>query len=217
MRNVKDKVAPPSAAPPRIQPIASCCRESAAKRATTTKTATSGYCRAQIFCVLEAVLLKLLRRCSPVNPSPTGERPALPHRSMPAKSNLFAKSHPPQAPTAGCCPPSKMSFPAKIASLVPNPCNCAQCLRSCVAVGITQHGHHSLGHSLVAGAVDWDLQKVQDEAYQREYKRQQSEQQQQASAQSSRGPVCGVAIEMVAILFAAFAGFPPFFLCPSVM
>jgi hypothetical protein len=63
----------------------------------------------------------------------------------------------------------------------------------------------------VAGAVDWDIQKVQDEAYQREYKRQQTEQQQQASAQSSRGPVCGVAIEMVAILFAAFAGFLAFF------
>jgi hypothetical protein len=63
----------------------------------------------------------------------------------------------------------------------------------------------------VAGAVDWDIQKVRDEAYQREYKRQQIEQQQQASAQSSRGPVCGVAIEMVAILFAAFAGFLAFF------
>jgi hypothetical protein len=130
MRNVKDKVVSSSAAPPRIQPLPA-CRESAAKRATTTKTATSGYCHAQFFCVLEVVPLKLLRRSSPVNPSPTGETPALPHRSMPAKSNLFAKSHPPQAPIAGCCPPSKMSFPAKIASLVPDPCNCAPCLRSC--------------------------------------------------------------------------------------
>jgi hypothetical protein len=58
----------------------------------------------------------------------------------------------------------------------------------------------------VAGAVDWDLEKVQDEAYQREYKRQQAEQQQQAAAQSSRGPVCGVAFEIIAILFGAFAG-----------
>ena len=80
-----------------------------------------------------------------------------------------------------------------------------------MAVGITQLRHHALGHSRVAGAVDWDIQKVRDEAYQREYKRQQIEQQQQASAQSSRGPVCGVAIEMVAILFAAFAGFLAFF------
>jgi hypothetical protein len=49
------------------------------------------------------------------------------------------------------------------------------------------------------------LEKVQDDIYQREYKRQQAEQQ-QMSSQKSGGPVCGVSVQIIVILFAAFSG-----------
>jgi hypothetical protein len=51
------------------------------------------------------------------------------------------------------------------------------------------------------------LEKVQDEVYQREYKRQQAEQQQ--SQKKSDAPVCGVSVQIIVILFAAFAGARP--------
>jgi hypothetical protein len=57
----------------------------------------------------------------------------------------------------------------------------------------------------VAGAIDWDLEKVQDDIYQREYKRQQAEQMQKSS-QKPDSPVCGVSLQIISILFAAFGG-----------
>jgi hypothetical protein len=52
------------------------------------------------------------------------------------------------------------------------------------------------------------LEKVNQDVYQREYQRQQAEQQRQqrASSQHSEGPVCGLSFQIIAILFAAFAG-----------
>ncbi len=64
-------------------------------------------------------------------------------------------------------------------------------------------------HAPAAGAVDWDLEKVQDDVYQREVKRQQAQQMQQPSQQSDRA-VCGVPLHIIGILFAAFGGVP----CP---
>jgi hypothetical protein len=72
-------------------------------------------------------------------------------------------------------------------------------LRRC-GCGVTRGG--------AAGAVDWDLEKVQDEIYQREYKRQQAEQQ-QSQKKMSDAPVCGVSVQIIVILFAAFAGGRP--------
>ena len=67
--------------------------------------------------------------------------------------------------------------------------------------------HHD---TLVLGAIDWDLEKVADEAAEREYKRQQAEQQQQQQASSNKGDVhvCGQSLQVIAILFAAFGGVP---------
>ena len=63
------------------------------------------------------------------------------------------------------------------------------------------------------------MEKVQDDVYQREIKRQQAEEQQNPSKKPEQ-PVCGVSEHIIAILFAAFGGVPrrphyALFLVPS--
>ena len=83
----------------------------------------------------------------------------------------------------------------------------AQCDSCTAQISKDIHIHND---TLVVGAIDWDLEKVADEAAEREYKRQQAEQKQQEQASSPKGnvAVCGQSLPFIAILFAGFGGAP---------